>query len=104
MKKSALIFDFDYTLADSSKGAVECINYALELMGKAPRHWDECCATIGLSLADTYETLTGENAPERIATFHRLFVERADQIMASRTELYDGVRDIVRCLACSGFL
>ena len=55
-------------------------------------------------MPDTYETLTGESAPERIATFHRLFVERADQIMASRTELYDGVRDIAHRLASSGFV
>jgi len=102
--KSAIIFDFDYTLGDSSKGAVECIGYALETMGKAPHSWDECCATIGLSLADTYESLTGDIAPESIATFHRLFVERADQIMASSTELYDGVRDLVIRLATSGIV
>ena len=36
--------------------------------------------------------------------FHRLFVERADQIMASNTELYDGVRDLVHRLASSGFI
>jgi phosphoglycolate phosphatase-like HAD superfamily hydrolase len=29
----AIVFDFDYTLADSSAGAVECINFALGRMG-----------------------------------------------------------------------
>ena len=29
----ALLFDFDYTLADSSLGAVDCINFALKEMG-----------------------------------------------------------------------
>lgn len=102
--KSAIIFDFDYTLADSSKGVVECINYALRSMGEPPGPWNECCATIGLSLANTYESLTGESAPERVATFHRLFVERADQIMAASTELYGGVRGLVHRLASSGFV
>jgi phosphoglycolate phosphatase len=37
-------------------------------------------------------------------TFRRLFVERADQIMASNTELYAGVRDLVQRLASSGLI
>ena len=28
-----IIFDFDFTLADSSKGVVKCINYALRELG-----------------------------------------------------------------------
>ena len=102
--KSAIIFDFDYTLADSSKGAVECINYALQSMGEAPRSWDDCCATIGLSLPDAYKSLTRKSNPEKAATFHCLFVERADQIMASNTELYDGVGNLVHRLTSSGFV
>jgi len=102
--KSAVIFDFDYTLADSSKGVFGCINYALRSMGEAPCHWDECCATIGLSLPATYASLTGESDPERGAVFHRLFVERADQIMVSNTELYAGVSDVVHRLTASGLV
>jgi phosphoglycolate phosphatase len=102
--KSLIIFDFDYTLADSSKGAVECINYALQAMGETPRSWDDCCETIGLSLSDTYQSLTRESTPEKLARFQRLFVERADQVMASSVELYDGVGDLVRRLTCSGYV
>ena len=29
----AVIFDFDYTLADSSQGVYQCIHYALERLG-----------------------------------------------------------------------
>ena len=32
-KYKLVLFDFDYTLADSSKGATSCINYALGKMG-----------------------------------------------------------------------
>ena len=34
----AVIWDFDLTLADSSAGAIDCINHALQLLGlpKAP--------------------------------------------------------------------
>jgi phosphoglycolate phosphatase len=104
MMKSAIIFDFDYTLADSSRGAVDCINYALQSMGEEPRSWNDCCATIGLSLSDTYISLTRKNNPEKIARFHRLFVERADQVMAPSTELYGGVKDLVHRLTSSNFV
>jgi len=30
IKYKAVFFDFDYTLADSSKAVIECINYALQ--------------------------------------------------------------------------
>ena len=29
----SVIFDFDYTLADSSEGVIECANYALGRLG-----------------------------------------------------------------------
>lgn len=33
IKYKAVFFDFDYTLADSSKAVIECINYALQKNG-----------------------------------------------------------------------
>jgi len=102
--KKAILFDFDYTLADSSRGVVECINYALKSMGIAERRWNECCATIGLSLSETFESLTGDRDPENAAVFFRLFVERADEIMAANTELYDGVKDLLLRLKSSGLV
>ena len=86
-----IIFDFDYTLADSSKGVFECINYALSAMGEQKSDWKECCDTIGLPLNIAYNTLTGNVDPERESEFYGLFVERADQVMAESTELYEGV-------------
>ena len=70
--KTAVIFDFDYTLADSSKGAHECINYALKHMGRSPCDFPQCCRTIGLSLPETYRTLTGDNNAANESEFHRL--------------------------------
>ena len=32
----AIVFDFDLTLADSTKGVIECVNFALDEMGIAP--------------------------------------------------------------------
>lgn len=97
-----ILFDFDYTLADSSKGVFECINYALSRMGESKCNWKECCDTIGLSLKHTYNKLTGNIDPEREAEFYRLFVEQSDQIMAENTYLYEGVSQLVEELRAQG--
>jgi phosphoglycolate phosphatase len=71
----AVIFDFDYTLADSSQGAVECINFALAEMGLARVPAEAACRTIGLSLHETFLTLGEHHEPHRCDEFHQLFVE-----------------------------
>ena len=42
----AVIFDFDYTLADSSQGALDCINFALDEMGLDQVSAEAACRTI----------------------------------------------------------
>jgi len=72
----AVVFDFDYTLADSSQGAVECINFALAEMGLAQVSEEAACRTIGLSLHETFLTLGEHHEPQRCDEFHQLFVQR----------------------------
>lgn len=55
----AVIFDFDYTLADSSKGIIECIDYALRILGLTSVTTEVACENIGLSFDDTFFKLTG---------------------------------------------
>lgn len=102
--KSAIVFDFDYTLADSSKGAFECINYALQQMGELEQPYEVCCKTIGLSLPETYRFLTNKDDSERADQFHYFFVKKADEIMAPNTELYDGVVELIHRLKGAGFV
>ena len=57
----AIIFDFDLTLADSTKGIIECVNFVLERLN-LPRADDERIKrTIGMSLENTFIRLTGQN-------------------------------------------
>lgn len=87
----AAIFDFDYTLADSSRGAVECINFALKEMRLAEASVEAACRTIGLSLKETFLALAGEGEAMRCDEFRKLFIQRADEVMVGLTELYDTV-------------
>ena len=72
----AVIFDFDYTLADSSDGVVECVNYALDALSFTPQPRDDIYRTIGLSLPHTFEALTGVTNPVMQERFAHFFLDR----------------------------
>lgn len=93
-----VVFDFDYTLADSAQGAVDCINFALEQLGLPAAPPESACRTIGLSLPDTLVSIAGPQHAHRSAEFARLFVERADLVMASKTVLLEPVPRVARQL------
>ncbi len=94
----SVIFDFDYTLADSSPGVIECINFALREMGLDHVSDEAACRTIGLSLAETFLALGEHHEPQRCDEFHQLFVERAEEVMVQGTVLYESVPATVEAL------
>lgn len=100
--KKVVIFDFDYTLGDSTEGIVQSINYASGRMGIESPGKDKIVKTIGMSLAKTYEALTGKNNPQEIKTFEKYFKEKADEVMVSNTSLYNGVAKMLENLHSRG--
>ncbi|MBN2238960.1 MAG: HAD-IA family hydrolase [Dehalococcoidales bacterium] len=104
MKTRSVLFDFDYTLADSSRGAIECAAYALENLGFSVPSDEEIRKTIGMSLAATFDTLAGEMPSPPHEEFTRLFVEQADRIMLDRIVLFDEVVPMIRELLAKDIL
>lgn len=100
--RKAVIFDFDYTLADSSTGIIESTNYALRTMGLPARSPETIKALIGFSLAGMFEALASEPRDERTGEFQRLFIERADQVMLGHMRLFETVAPVVGALASRG--
>jgi phosphoglycolate phosphatase len=98
----AVLLDFDFTLADSTAGAVDCINFALARLG-FPEYDDATIrSTIGLSLPATLERLTGVSDGASAEAFRRAFVERADRVMVDLIELYETVPHVVAVLRAAG--
>lgn len=100
----AILFDFDYTLADSSPAVIDCIGFAMREMGLAPVADEAACQTIGLSLADTWLRLAGlqhvdqGDALARRDTFVRLFIQRAEEVMVAKTTLFPFTRPTIMAL------
>ena len=99
----AIIFDFDYTLGDSTNGIVACVNYALETLGLKKQEEQAIRKTIGLTLKDTYKTLTSTEDDAEAEKFRTLFVRKADEVMVPNTVLYDGVKEILQKLRDKGY-
>ena len=103
-----ILFDFDYTLADSSPGVIACTNFALEALGLPAAAPDVIRRTIGLSLEDAFARIVGGSIPEEHfitagKAFDRLFIRRADAIMADHTVIFPYVAAAVAALRRRGF-
>lgn len=99
----AIIFDFDYTLGDSTNGIAMSINYALEQLGYDTQNIVDIKRTIGLSLKETYSALTLNYNLDEAEQFAKLFKKKADNIMVDNTELYTGVKDVLKKLKAKGY-
>jgi phosphoglycolate phosphatase len=100
--RRAIVFDFDYTLADSSAGTTACINFALANLGLPAVSPARACETIGLSLSETFYVLTGIGDEAMASRFARFFVQQADMVMEPLTHLYDSVPGMVGVLRQRG--
>ncbi len=98
-----IVFDFDYTLADSSTGVIESVNYALGRLGLPGASDEAIRKTIGLSLPNTLVALAGQKHAGHADEFFRLFVERADVVMHDATQLFGFVPNVVEQLRDAGY-
>lgn len=98
----AVIFDFDYTLGDSTQGIVLCANEALRQLGQPEQSAEAIRKTIGLSLPATYAALTGRQQPEEAARFSAAFKKKGDEVMVANTVFYNGVPEMLAQLQGQG--
>jgi len=98
----AVLFDFDYTLGDSSPGAIDCLRYALRGLGLRDRDPETCARTIGLALPDALVALAGDEHRHLAPEFHRLFMARADEVMVPRATIYPFAGPLLASLRAAG--
>ena len=93
-----VVFDFDGTLADSSDGVVEAVNYSLRKVGSLERRADEIKPFIGFPLTHMYPHFT--EAP--IAELYTYFREKADISVPEATKALPGADETIRALHRQG--
>ena len=97
-----ILFDFDYTLGDSSEAIVDCFNTGLRGLGLPEASPEEIRRTIGLPIVDSLVAVAGEAARARGREFRALWRTRSDVIMAPMTFLLPGAREAVETLHGEG--
>ena len=70
MKYTTYLFDFDYTLADSSRGIVICFRNVLERHGHTGISDEAIKRTIGKTLEDSFSILSGIKIKKVCCVFH----------------------------------
>ena len=98
----AVLFDFDFTLADSSRPNVECVNFALGRLGLAEPGFEDVVKTMGMTLPEILVALAGEEHRARANEFIDLFVLRAREVMVRDTVLFKDVPDCIEGLKVLG--
>lgn len=82
------LFDFDYTLADSSKGIVICFQHVLHLHGYTEVTDEAIKRTIGKTLEESFSILTGITDADTLAAYKKEYVKAADRHMTVNTFLF----------------
>ena len=81
MNYTTYLFDFDYTLADSSRGIVTCFRNVLTRHGYTEVTDDDIKRTIGKTLEDSFSILTGVTDAGQLAGFKAEYRKEADTHM-----------------------
>jgi len=98
------LFDFDYTLADSSKGIVMCFRHVLERHGYNAISDQQIKHTIGKTLEDAFSVLTGVTDMDILNGYKTEYVEKAAGCMTKNTTLYPETRHVLTTLKEGGAL
>lgn len=102
MSYTTYLFDFDYTLADSSRGIVLCFRNVLTLNGYTEVTDEQIKRTIGKTLEESFSLLTGVTDACRLADFKAAYVKEADTHMTVNTFLFPETEAVLTALKASG--
>lgn len=90
MKYKAVVFDFDYTLANSEKGILLTFRHVLGRHGFYDISDQAIKETIGMTLENAFARLTGERDAEKLKGLRKEYVEKGNEVMTSNTFFYEG--------------
>ena len=98
----AYLFDFDYTLADSSRGIVICFRNVLERHKHTGITDEAIKRTIGKTLENSFSILTGITDAETLAAYKKEYVKEADTHMTANTVLFPETIEVLTALKVRG--
>lgn len=101
MRFDGVIFDFDGTLADTSEGVLESVEYALKKVGSPAFPREVLKGFIGPSLFISFQRITGLN-PETAELAVQYYRETYSREGIFKLKLYGGMRELLDELKARG--
>ena len=102
MSYTTYLFDFDYTLADSSRGIVTCFRNVLNQHGYTDVTDEDIKRTIGKTLEESFSILTGVTDEDQLASFKSEYRKEADTHMTINTVLFLETKSVLLALKDAG--
>ena len=96
------LFDFDYTLADSSKGITDCFHRTMAAFGLPPVDDLAIERTIGLPMRDAVRRIAGVEDDGELETFLAHYRALADKYMTANTHFYPEALPTLEALRARG--
>ncbi|NCE65171.1 HAD family hydrolase [Pseudoflavonifractor sp. 524-17] len=98
MDYQAVLFDFDFTLADASQAILAGFAHGFQVMGHPAPEEEAVRRTIGLTLEDAYTRLSGDGDPARQREFRDHFSQIAAPMQPAVTRMFPGAEELLRAL------
>lgn len=102
MNYKTYLFDFDYTLADSSRGIVKCFRAVLTRHNYLDVTDEAIKRTIGKTLEESFSILTGITDPAQLTAFRQEYRLEADVHMNANTRLFPDTLSTLKALKAQG--
>lgn len=102
MEYGTYLFDFDYTLADSSRGIVICFRNVLTRHGHTDVTDESIKRTIGKTLEDSFSILTGITDKNTLISYKKEYVKEADIHMTANTKFFPETVAVLKALKKRG--
>ena len=102
MEYKTYLFDFDYTLADSSRGIVICFRNVLTRHGHTDITDESIKRTIGKTLEDSFSILTGITDKNTLISYKKEYVKEADIHMTANTKFFPETVAVLKALKKRG--
>lgn len=102
MSYTTYLFDFDYTLADSSLGIVTCFRIVLHRHGYTSITDEEIKHTIGKTLEESFSLLTGITDANTLQSLKIEYEKEADTHMTVNTVLFLETKSVLLALKDAG--
>lgn len=102
MNYKTYLFDFDYTLADSSRGIVKCFRTVLTRHNYLDVTDEAIKRTIGKTLEESFSILTGITDPAQLTAFRQEYGLEADAHMNVNTRLFPDTLSTLKALKAQG--